>query len=218
MLPCLARTRLCFNVENPLTAIELRFILSAAPATPVLQIRKCVALFALGYTSISRTFFEMSVEVGERLVVAKHRATVRYVGPVEGQEGTWAGLEWDDPSRGKHDGTTGGKRYFSCSSDSPTAASFVRISKISRSNSLVDALVLRYTNQLAEGQAAAVDAQVFLHTSNHRKVWVELVGEQKVTERLSKTELLQAARLVGANISHVVSVKRTSFITSHAVL
>jgi hypothetical protein len=64
--------------------------------------------------------------------------------------------------------------------------------------------MLRYTNQLAEGQAAA-DGQVFLHTSSHRKVWVELVGEQKVAERLSKTELLQAARLVGANVSHVVS-------------
>ncbi|KAF6257321.1 hypothetical protein COO60DRAFT_1240608 [Scenedesmus sp. NREL 46B-D3] len=146
----------------------------------------------------------MSLELGERLVIAKHRATVRYVGPVEGQEGTWAGVEWDDPSRGKHDGTTSGKRYFSCSCDSPTAASFVRISKISRGSSLVDALVLRYTNQLAEGQAAAAaDGQVFLHTSGHRKVWVELVGEQKVTERLSKTELLQAARLVGANASHV---------------
>jgi dynactin complex subunit len=146
----------------------------------------------------------MDLEVGERLVIAKHRATVRYIGPVEGQEGTWVGVEWDDPSRGKHDGTTGGKRYFICSCDSPAAASFVRISKISRGSSLVDALVLRYTNQLAEGQAAA-DGQVFLHTSSHRKVWVELVGEQKVTERLSKTELLQAARLVGANASHVVS-------------
>ncbi|WIA09989.1 hypothetical protein OEZ85_010201 [Tetradesmus obliquus] len=144
----------------------------------------------------------MSVEVGERLIIAKHRASVRYVGPVEGQEGTWVGVEWDDPSRGKHDGTTGGRRYFSCSCDSPTAASFVRISKVSRGSSVVDALVQRYTNQLAEGQAAA-DGQVFLHTSSHRKVWVELVGEQKVTERLSKTELLQAARLVGANASHV---------------
>ena len=122
----------------------------------------------------------MSVEVGERLIIAKHRATVRYVGPVEGQEGTWVGVEWDDPSRGKHDGTTGGRRYFACGCDSPTAASFLRISKVGRGSSVVDALVLRYTNQLAEGQAAA-DGRVFLHTSSHRMVWVELVGEQKVT-------------------------------------
>jgi hypothetical protein len=93
----------------------------------------------------------------------------------------------------------------------------VRINKVSRGSSVVDALVLRYTNQLAEGQAAA-DGQVFLHTSSHRKVWVELVGEQKVTERMSKTELLQAARLVGANASHVVSAQGFHIHTKDASL
>lgn len=145
-----------------------------------------------------------AVSIGDRVRIAKQKATVRYVGAVDGYEGSWVGVEWDDPSRGKHDGSTGGRRYFSCHSSSPTAGSLVKISKVSHGNSLVDALVLRYTNKLAEGQNTA-DGQAYVNTSKHRKVWVEVVGEEKVTERQSKLDLLLSARVVGAHISHVVS-------------
>lgn len=144
----------------------------------------------------------------DRVLIAKQRATVRYVGPVDGYEGTWVGVEWDDSSRGKHDGETGGRRYFTCCCDAPTAASFVRINKVCPGISLVEALVLRYTNQLAEGQsssAAAADAEpAHAVPASNRKLWVELVGQEQVTARQSKLELLTSARLVGANVSAVV--------------
>mmetsp|Transcript_18099 Transcript_18099/g.46364 ORF Transcript_18099/g.46364 Transcript_18099/m.46364 type:complete len:102 (+) Transcript_18099:101-406(+) len=46
------------------------------------------------------------VTEGQRVAAGKEgfRATVRYVGPVEGQEGQWAGLEWDDATRGPSSG------------------------------------------------------------------------------------------------------------------
>lgn len=28
--------------------------------------------------------------------------------------GIWLGVEWDDPQRGKHDGTYEGTQYFKC--------------------------------------------------------------------------------------------------------
>lgn len=40
--------------------------------------------------------------------------TVRYVGKVEGTTGDWLGVEWDDPTRGKHSGEHNGVRYFKC--------------------------------------------------------------------------------------------------------
>ena len=47
-----------------------------------------------------------SFVVGERVADQEnHRATVRYVGEVEGYQGQWIGVEWDAPGRGKHDGT-----------------------------------------------------------------------------------------------------------------
>lgn len=53
----------------------------------------------------------------------------RYLGPVKGQEGTWVGVEWDDATRGKHDGSTGGIKYFTCQSGG-TSGSFVRMEKV----------------------------------------------------------------------------------------
>ena len=55
------------------------------------------------------------VTVGERIQVKDDFATVRFVGLVDGSKGEWLGVEWDDPARGKHDGSHNGKRYFTSS-------------------------------------------------------------------------------------------------------
>ncbi|XP_058496774.1 tubulin-specific chaperone E [Solea solea] len=66
--------------------------------------------------------------VGRRVLCGVDRATVRYVGPVPPTPGLWLGVEWDDPSRGKHDGSHGGVHYFTCRHS--TGASFVRPAKV----------------------------------------------------------------------------------------
>ena len=50
--------------------------------------------------------------VGRRLRHENFRGTIRYVGEIDGQKGVWYGVDWDDESRGKHDGSINGKRYF----------------------------------------------------------------------------------------------------------
>lgn len=55
---------------------------------------------------------ESGDEVGRRVAVGDHLGTVRYVGPIPSAKGTWLGIEWDDPSRGKHNGTYNGHSYF----------------------------------------------------------------------------------------------------------
>ncbi|TFB05699.1 Tubulin-specific chaperone E [Trichoderma ghanense] len=64
--------------------------------------------------------------IGQRISYDGAACTVRFIGGVAGTTGTWLGVEWDDASRGKHDGSHKGTRYFTCISKSPTAASFVR--------------------------------------------------------------------------------------------
>ena len=54
--------------------------------------------------------------VGQRLSLKKQTCTVRYVGQVADKQGQWLGVEWDDASRGKHDGTHEGVSYFRCRS------------------------------------------------------------------------------------------------------
>jgi len=51
---------------------------------------------------------------GCRLSYAGATCTVRYTGPVRLTKGSWLGVEWDDPSRGKHNGSHDGVRYFDC--------------------------------------------------------------------------------------------------------
>jgi dynactin complex subunit len=54
------------------------------------------------------------IYVGKRLSFDGQLCTVRYLGEVKGTKGEWLGVEWDDPTRGKHSGENGGVKYFEC--------------------------------------------------------------------------------------------------------
>jgi len=51
---------------------------------------------------------------GQRVSFKNQICTIRYIGPVEGTDKEWLGVEWDDPQRGKHYGAHKGIRYFTC--------------------------------------------------------------------------------------------------------
>eukprot|EP00759_Apiculatamorpha_spiralis_P042139 PhF_6_TR40416/c0_g1_i1/m.60243/K21768/TBCE; tubulin-specific chaperone E len=69
---------------------------------------------------------------------------VRYIGPLDGTEGEFVGVEWDDASRGKHDGMFKSKRYFTCSNPS-SKASFVLSRKLLGGISFPDAIITRFS-------------------------------------------------------------------------
>jgi hypothetical protein len=60
----------------------------------------------------------------ERFSLRGDRGTVLWEGSLEGQ--AWLGIAWDDPRRGKHDGTYKDTRLFSCRQG---AGSFLKVSK-----------------------------------------------------------------------------------------
>jgi len=61
--------------------------------------------------------------VGQRIVFTRdgEKGTIRFIGKIHSdsdpqiENQTWAGVEWDTPTRGNHDGQVDGKRYFTCS-------------------------------------------------------------------------------------------------------
>ena len=56
----------------------------------------------------------MSNYIGKRLSFQGQRCTVRFIGSLKDKSGDWLGVEWDDKTKGKHDGSHNGVRYFSC--------------------------------------------------------------------------------------------------------
>ncbi len=81
--------------------------------------------------------------VGNRVHVSGHFATIRFVGELEGQSGTWYGIEWDEKQKGKHKGQYGGKTYFSLY-DPESSGSFVREKHMKRGIGVMEAIESRY--------------------------------------------------------------------------
>ena len=67
---------------------------------------------------------------------------VAFTGAVGTSKGEWIGVIWDDVTRGKHDGSHEGVRYFDAGG--PTAGSFIRAKKLDPVLSLLQALTQRY--------------------------------------------------------------------------
>ncbi|KAG8935064.1 hypothetical protein FRC01_009104 [Tulasnella sp. 417] len=134
----------------------------------------------------------MSPKVGSRLALGAHRCTVRYIGPVPPFQGEWLGVEWDDPSRGKHDGTKDGIRYFSCIAPG-TPGSFIRDSPaLSQGTTFLAALAQKYMdfNQAPNGQ---VDTVVL--GSSGGAIVVEAPRLTGVRQRLARLDALRVVSL-----------------------
>ncbi|KAI1390269.1 RNI-like protein [Hypoxylon trugodes] len=130
-------------------------------------------------------------KVGDRLSYDGAVCTVRYIGEVSGTSGNWLGVEWDDPSRGKHDGSHKGVRYFACRSKSATAASFVRPTRpAEKPQSFVTAVTDKYASELAKTIAIKFSNKV-----------AEEVGFDKIQRKQAQLSELKVVIVDGARIA-----------------
>jgi len=138
--------------------------------------------------------------VGKRLSFKGRLCTIRYVGHVEGTKSDkeYLGVEWDD-LKGKHDGTYQGKRYFTCSSLSPTAASFVLSSSRTADpeQSFVDAVREKY------GTPATTDDSDEIVISGKT---VEEVGFEKIRAQQARLHELKIVLVDGQRVSRAENV------------
>ncbi|CAG9463197.1 unnamed protein product [Pedinophyceae sp. YPF-701] len=138
--------------------------------------------------------------VGARVAVGGDLGTVRYVGEVEGQTGEWLGIEWDDPSRGKHSGATGGRQYFECAVRG--AGSFVRAAKVPPGQEFFQALYKRY---VADDDQGPAPDELFAKTARGDAKAIQLVGAEKIMKQQGQLEMLCLVALGDANIDKVGS-------------
>lgn len=85
---------------------------------------------------------DIKVHIGSRVKCGEDFGTVKYIGEIQRYKGVWYGVEWDDPARGKHDGSVDEIQYFRTLK--PGAGSFVRPNKISAMRTCADAIKQYY--------------------------------------------------------------------------
>uniref|UniRef100_A0A8C7J371 Tubulin-specific chaperone E n=1 Tax=Oncorhynchus kisutch TaxID=8019 RepID=A0A8C7J371_ONCKI len=116
--------------------------------------------------------------VGKRVACDGERGTVRFVGTVPPTAGLWLGVEWDNPDRGKHDGSHEGVHYFTCRH--PKGGSFVRPKKASFGVDYLTAIRRRYEMEVQ--QVLGEEIQISTRT-------VEMVGFEAITEKQNHNRL-----------------------------
>ncbi|KAL2794756.1 hypothetical protein BJX66DRAFT_303101 [Aspergillus keveii] len=143
--------------------------------------------------------------------------TIRYVGKVEGTSGEWLGVEWDDPTRGKHSGQHQGTRYFTCLRNHPTAGSFVRPSRPTDSPlGFVEALREKYASEFEQSRArqarADADADAEADAAQHSEKPIQFngkiaeeVGFDKIRKQLAELEELKIVLLDGLRVAGVLA-------------
>ncbi|KAL5008816.1 hypothetical protein ScPMuIL_014397 [Solemya velum] len=132
------------------------------------------------------------VQVGDRLKFDVDLATVKFIGHIPSSKGVWLGVEWDNPSRGKHDGTHEGQKYFQTSH--PTAGSFIRPKKAEFGVRCLAALQDRY-GRVETDDAGVVAEELYVLSSKKKQTFVEMVGAKSVNEKQSKLEELEDVSL-----------------------
>lgn len=53
-----------------------------------------------------------NLNIGQRIECGGKYGTVMYIGEIVSTKGLWLGIDWDDATRGKHNGLYNGVEYF----------------------------------------------------------------------------------------------------------
>ncbi|KAK7493396.1 hypothetical protein BaRGS_00015296 [Batillaria attramentaria] len=150
------------------------------------------------------------VQVGDRVAHDEYVGTVKYIGSVPPTKGVWLGVEWDDPSRGKHNGCHEGVKYFETSH--PTSGSFVRPKKVDLGVDCLFAIKDRYGKQ-EEGVAGVDMDELYVLSADNKATVVEMVGAEKINKKQSQLNLLVEVSLRGMNIYGIQPEVQLSDIT-----
>ncbi|XP_067033872.1 tubulin-specific chaperone E-like isoform X2 [Acropora muricata] len=128
--------------------------------------------------------------VGKRVLCEGFRGEIKFVGPVPPTQGEWYGIEWDDHTRGKHDGTNEGVSYFECKH--PKGGSFVRPKKVDFGIGIIEALKQRY----GQGSDSINQEDMYVMSGKHKKKAIEMVGADSIQEKQSDYQKLKEVEVI----------------------
>ncbi|CAB3232661.1 unnamed protein product [Arctia plantaginis] len=132
---------------------------------------------------------EIQIHIGSRVKCNDEFGTVKYIGEVHGYKGVWYGVEWDNPTRGKHDGSLDDVQYFKASK--PGAGSFIRPNKISPLRTCSDAIRKYYGDREDETVAAHRRTVINEWKREMGAPFIEMVGFDKIHQKQKFDRLLE---------------------------
>ncbi|XP_013145467.1 PREDICTED: tubulin-specific chaperone E [Papilio polytes] len=141
---------------------------------------------------------EIQVSIGSRVKSGDDIGIVKYIGEVQGYNGIWYGVEWDDVARGKHDGFVDNIQYFKTTK--PNAGSFVRPNKISPLRTCADAIRKYYGDREDETVAAHRRTVINEWKREMGAPFIEMVGFEKIHQK-QKFDRLQEVCVHDQNVS-----------------
>ncbi|XP_050301036.1 tubulin-specific chaperone E [Anthonomus grandis grandis] len=150
---------------------------------------------------VTMSNLEPAEAVGCRVESGGFYGTVRYIGSLPERPGKWYGIEWDDPGRGKHNGTVNGIQYFQ--TRYPTAGSFVRREKINFGKSIIEAIMTKYGNKENDIMKKIHEQQIVNFQKTIKAPFIEFVGFDKVSTKQGNFESLKIVSVDCQNVSSV---------------
>ncbi len=155
--------------------------------------------------------------VGRRIEFNGDRGTVRYYGPLQhdpekakGGE-IWVGIEWDNPARGKHNGTVNGFKYFVCeyTSGASTGGSLIKFEKANFGVSLPVATGNKYKkydemNAEEKAEEGKAEQEMYVNTTKKdKRLTVQFVGKSKAYAEFSDLGRLKEVALQNICVSSI---------------
>ena len=150
--------------------------------------------------------------LGKRVELNEKTAKIKYVGPLRHKKDCkeneiWLGLEWDDKTRGKHNGTVEGYEYFK-TTNGDNSGSLVKMTKVNVGQTFKGALGYKYNFYEEEGNDYHKDVDKALEkdnfiTTDKKIINIELVGKEKAAKKFSEFEYMPCIDL---NYSYINSL------------
>ena len=141
---------------------------------------------------------DISNLLNKRVELNEKTATIKYVGPLKhkkdaNQNEIWFGLEWDDVTRGKHNGTVENFEYFK-TKNNLNSGSLIKSTKVNIGQTFKGALGYKYNfyeeegNELHKDIDKALEKDNFISTDK-KIINIELVGKEKAAKKFSQFEI-----------------------------
>ena len=133
--------------------------------------------------------------IGKKIELNEQTAIIKYIGPLMHKKDVnkndiWIGVEWDDKTRGKHNGTVEGYEYFK-TNNNLNSGSLIRLNKINFGQTFIEALNYKYNFYGSQGNDfnkfvdQGLEMDNFIQT-NKKIINIELVGKEKAVKEFSE--------------------------------